>query len=129
MVRLNRFDTASLTFPTSVFSFVLSHDFSDGNPIIRSSCIISRILSHRASSSGLISSCNSSEVKTLGMSSRWCFSWVSDVVVWCICGKKLRSSSRLMFIVWCICGMELCSFNILMFMCYSCGYFLLLHSL
>ena len=65
--------TASLIFPTSAFSFVLSHEFS---------CIISRILSQRASSSGLISSCNSSAVKTMGSSSRWCSSWVSDVVAW-----------------------------------------------
>ena len=73
---------ASLIFPTSAFSFALSHDFSDGNPILCSSCIISRILSQRASSSGLISSCNSSAVKTLGSSSHWCSSWVSDVVAW-----------------------------------------------
>ena len=68
--------TNLLTFPTSASSFVLSHDFSDGNPILCYSCIVSRILSQRPSSSGLISSYNFSAVKTLGSP------WVSDVVAW-----------------------------------------------
>ena len=106
-MRLNPL-TTSLIFPTSAFSFVLSHDFSDGNSILCSSCIISRILSQRASSSGLISSCNSSAVKTLGSSSRWCFflGIRCCCMVWCICGKKLRSFSLLIFIVWRICGIH-----------------------
>ena len=92
---------ASLIFPTSAFSFVLLHDFSDVNPIPCSTCIISRILSQRASSSELISSCNSSAVKTLGSSSCWCSSRVSDVVAWSgasVVTTKLCSFSLLIII-------------------------------
>lgn len=92
--------TASLIFPTSAFTLVLSHDFGDGNPILFSSFIICRILPQRASISGLIYSCNSSAVKTLGScrSPCWCSSWALGVAAWS-CVYLVRRS--VVSVSWC----------------------------
>ena len=95
---------ASLIASTSVLSFTLLHDFNDGNPVLSSRSITSKILSRRAMISGLVPSCGSRSEGTIGSSCAGTLFWslrssgVSDVVSLFDASVAVRSVSWCSFL-------------------------------